>query len=124
MKALFDFDTEEELRAANGDIHAKLHYALFNVSFGLDGEVARRSTRLLKTIFGNSIYMSNALYIILKSMVWKFDVELDQGKKVFKDVEIQSFWAFNGMLSIKKYIINPLTFVNDGFFEIQFNEGP
>ena len=56
-------------------------------------------------------------------MSWRFDIDLDKGKKVYKNADIQSLWAINGMFSIKRYIFNPLGFVNDGFFEVQFREG-
>lgn len=123
LRCLLDYESVEDLKQAKADIHNYLHYVIYSVDFGQNGELVRRSTRLLKSLFGGSIYIFFFFCVILEGMVWKFDIELDNGKKVFKNVDIQSLWAINSMFSIKRYIFNPTGFINDGLFEVQFREG-
>lgn len=112
VKVLIDHDSEEELTD-----ESKLQYAVYGVDLGLSPTLIHKASRKLKNLLGGNAYMLIFPYLMYKGCKVRFDVDLDDGMKTFKGVDLQGLEVANCKYAIRNMIPNPVGFINDGLLE-------
>lgn len=119
MKCYLDFDSEDEIRKAGADPLKHIFYSQLGVSMGFIAKVVSRTTARMKQILGPLAYFLVIYKLIQTQEKMKMDIDLDNGRQVFKDFEGSMFDCYNIQDTIGAIIFSPATYVNDGLLEFR-----
>lgn len=95
-------------------------YSFLNGSLCLGANVNRNAAGKKKCL-GPGAYTLQTVIEIVKNRTEKFDMDIDNGKAVYNDLETSLIMIFNSKFGAGKVYINPLGMINDGYFEVTFS---
>lgn len=124
IKVLIDYESEEAVRAAGADIHKHVCYAELVVSIGFMNQAAKMTTPLMKQILGPFAYFLSVYRLIQNPILTKLDIDIDNGRKVYKDYEGSIIGCYNIFHSLGGITYNPVTLCNDGLAELKMMDKP
>lgn len=119
VKCLFDYESEEAMRMANGDPEKHLVYAMCGCFYGMGGLLVSSVTPFWKNLLGPLAYLLKMAWEFYKETSFKFDLELD-GKHTIKGVSTPSLNCTNIKYEIGDGIVTPTTLANDGIMEMRY----
>ena len=116
FKILLDHENENTITGNKIDF---MRYCIINSSLLLVGSSARKAVPL-KPYVGKKTYTIIAIFEILRMFVGKYDIDIDNGQQILKDVETQYMQVYNGKFGGGRIMLNPLGLINDGYMELVF----
>jgi diacylglycerol kinase family enzyme len=78
----------------------------------------------MKAIFGSNAYSAQAVFQLFKNNTETFDIDVENGQHVYKDVTTNMLMVYNSRLGGGNMVINPFGIINDGMAEVLFTQKP
>jgi len=103
---------------------SKLRYMLLGSSIGFGANLVANTTPRMKSMFGKKAYAMSAMSTLMfKNNVCSLDYDIDHGVHTLKDVKTEVGWVNNARTG-DKHILQPLSLINDGLFEVTIFDRP
>ena len=96
-----------------------MRYCIINSSLLLVGSSARKAIPL-KPYLGKKAYTITAFYEILRMFSGKYDIDIDNGQHLMKDIDTQYMQVYNGKFAGGRIMLNPIGLINDGYMELLY----